>query len=83
MKLLKERINRMGHTGLFFGGGVGVLFFLIWLISIGLGIYFFVLLVKLARRGIVALDLYIYAKNREIRTRYESVQGRSDEIQGH
>jgi hypothetical protein len=73
----------MGHTGLFFGGGVGVLFFLIWLISIGLGIYFFVLLVKLARRGIVALDLYIYAKNREIRTRYESVQGRSDEIQDH
>ncbi|KTD87899.1 hypothetical protein [Paenibacillus etheri] len=73
----------MGHTGLFFGGGVGVLFFLIWLISIGLGVYFFVLLVKLARRGIVALDLYIYAKNREIRTQYESVQGRSDEIQGH
>lgn len=70
----------MEHTGLFFGGGVGVIFFLIWLISIGLGIYFFVLLVKLARRGIVALDLYIYAKNREIRTRYESAQGRSDEI---
>jgi hypothetical protein len=70
----------MEHTGLFFGGGVGVLFFLIWLISIGLGIYFFVLLVKLARRGIVALDLYIYAKNREIRTRYESVPDRSDEI---
>lgn len=70
----------MEHSGLFFGGGVGVLFFLIWLISIGLGIYFFVLLVKLARRGIVALDLYIYAKNREIRTRYESVQERSEEI---
>jgi hypothetical protein len=70
----------MGHTGLFLGGGVGVMFFLIWLISIGLGLYFFVLLVKLARRGIVALDLYIYAKNREIRTRYESVEGRSDEI---
>lgn len=64
----------MEHSSIFFGGGVGVLFFLIWLISIGLGIYFFVLLVKLARRGIVALDLYIYAKNREIRTRYESVQ---------
>jgi len=78
--LLKERINRMEHTGLFFGGGVGVLFFLIWLISIGLGIYFFVLLLKLARRGIVALDLYIYAKNREIRTRYESVQDISEEI---
>lgn len=70
----------MEHSGLFFGGGVGVLFFLIWLISIGLGIYFFVLLVKLARRGIVALDLYIYAKNREIRTRYESVQERPEEI---
>ncbi|MBY3620348.1 hypothetical protein HGO21_12400 [Acinetobacter sp. CUI P1] len=70
----------MEHSGIFFGGGVGVLFFLIWLISIGLGIYFFVLLVKLARRGIVALDLYIYAKNREIRTRYESVQERSEEI---
>ncbi|WP_339315674.1 hypothetical protein [Paenibacillus sp. FSL R10-2734] len=70
----------MGHTGLFFGGGAGVLFFLAWLISIGLGLYFFILLVKLARRGIVALDLYIYAKNREIRTRYESVEGRSDEI---
>ncbi|HBS45565.1 MAG TPA: hypothetical protein DEA91_15875 [Paenibacillus sp.] len=70
----------MEHTGLFFGGGVGVLFFLIWLISIGLGIYFFVLLLKLARRGIVALDLYIYAKNREIRTRYESVPDRSEEI---
>lgn len=56
------------------------MFFLIWLISIGLGIYFFVLLVKLARRGIVALDLYIYAKNREIRTRYESVPDRSEEI---
>jgi hypothetical protein len=70
----------MGHTGLFLGGGVGVMFFLIWLISIGLGLYFFVLLIKLARRGIVALDLYIYAKNREIRTRYESVEGRSDEI---
>ncbi|MNO26981.1 hypothetical protein D3C76_168460 [compost metagenome] len=70
----------MEHTGLFLGGGAGAMFFLIWLISIGLGLYFFVLLVKLARRGIVALDLYIYAKNREIRTRYESVQGRSDEI---
>lgn len=70
----------MEHTGLFFGEGVGVIFFLLWLISIGLGIYFFVLLVKLARRGIVALDLYIYAKNREIRTRYESVPDRSEEI---
>jgi hypothetical protein len=80
MEFPKERINRMEHTGLFFGGGVGVLFFLIWMISIGLGIYFFVLLVKLTRRGIVALDLYIYAKNHEIRTRYESVPDRSEEI---
>ncbi|WP_256701457.1 hypothetical protein [Paenibacillus sp. P3E] len=47
--------------------------FLFWLVCIGLGIYAFVLFVKLARRGITALDLYNYAKNREIRERYESV----------
>ncbi|WP_246188097.1 hypothetical protein [Paenibacillus tengchongensis] len=35
-------------------------------------IYIIVLAVKLARRGITALDLYIYAKNREIREKYES-----------
>ncbi|WP_410511026.1 hypothetical protein PaeBR_12970 [Paenibacillus sp. BR2-3] len=61
----------MAQPGLFFGG-FSVFFFLIWLVSIGLGIYAFVLFVKLARRGIVALDLYNYAKNREIRDRYES-----------
>lgn len=69
----------MVQTGHFLSGGLAPLFFLFWLVSVGLGIYFFILLVKLARRGIVALDLYIYAKNREIRTRYESVQSRSDE----
>ncbi|WP_244169726.1 MULTISPECIES: hypothetical protein [Paenibacillus] len=47
--------------------------FLFWLVCIGLGIYAFVLFVKLALRGITALDLYNYAKNREIRERYESV----------
>lgn len=68
------------RVGLFYGGGLGVMFFLLWLVSVGLSIYAFVLFVKLARRGIAALDLYIYAKNREIRTRYESAEGKSDEI---
>ena len=80
MKIAKGDDKSYGTYGLILGGGAGVLFFLDWLISIGLGLYFFILLVKLARRGIVALYLYIYAKNREIRTRYESVEGRSDEI---
>lgn len=70
----------MERVGLFYGGGLGSMFFLMWLVSIGLGIYAFILFVKLARRGIVALDLYIYAKNREIRTRYESAEGKSDEV---
>ena len=60
------------QPGILFGGGVSIFFILMWLTSIGLGIYAFVLLVKLARRGIVALDLYNYAKNLEIRDRYQS-----------
>ncbi|QWU17020.1 hypothetical protein SAMN04487895_11055 [Paenibacillus sophorae] len=64
------------QPGIFYGGGLSPLLFIGWLISIGLGIYVFVLFVKLARRGIEALDLYIYAKNREIRDRYESVNPR-------
>jgi hypothetical protein len=55
-----------------FGAVFPLFMFLIWLVSIGLGIYAFVLFVKLARRGIAALDLYNYAKNLEIRERYES-----------
>ncbi|WP_150268023.1 hypothetical protein [Paenibacillus tepidiphilus] len=45
---------------------------ILWLASLVLGIYIIVLVIKLARRGITALDLYIFAKNREIRERYES-----------
>lgn len=66
---------------MFYGGGLaGMFFILLWLASIGLGIYAFVLFVKLARRGIVALDLYIYGKNREIRNQYESSDWKPDEI---
>ncbi|MEC0169437.1 hypothetical protein [Paenibacillus graminis] len=61
------------QPGFFFAGGFSILFFLILIVSVGLGIYAFVLLVKLARRGIIALDLYNHAKNLEIRERYESV----------
>ncbi|MGN7760201.1 hypothetical protein [Paenibacillus sp. 22594] len=61
------------QPGFFFAGGLNVLLFLFWLVCVGLGIYAFVLFVKLARRGITALDLYNYAKNREIRERFESV----------
>lgn len=60
------------HRGNLFLNGIGVFSVLMWLISVVACIYAFVLLVKLARRGIIALDLYIYAKNREIRDRYES-----------
>ncbi|MBW4080410.1 hypothetical protein [Paenibacillus sp. S150] len=66
------------QPGFFYGGGFSILFFLIWLVCAGLGIYAFVLLVKLARRGIVALDLYNYAKNLEIRERYESANQKAD-----
>ncbi|MHA6532359.1 hypothetical protein [Paenibacillus sp. BAC0078] len=62
----------VSQPGIFFGG-FSVFAFLIWLVCTGLGIYAFVLFVKLARRGIVALDLYNHAKNLEIRQRYESV----------
>ena len=63
----------MTYNNSMFFGGFSIFFFLIWLVSIGLGIYLFVLVVKLARRGIIALDLYNHAKNLEIRNRYESV----------
>lgn len=61
------------HPGNFFIGGIGVFSLLMWLAMVVACVYAFVLFVKLARRGIAALDLYIYAKNREIRERYESV----------
>ncbi|WP_238649692.1 hypothetical protein [Paenibacillus piscarius] len=59
--------------------GFGMFAILIWLTGLALGVYLFILLVKLLRRGIIALDLYNHAKNLEIRERYESVH-RSDNI---
>lgn len=45
-------------------GGIGVLFFLIlYLGVIGLSIYMMILMIKLARRGIKALDIYINEKS--------------------
>jgi len=61
----------MMNPGVFYGGGITLFFFLIWLAAVGLGIYAFVLFVKLARRGITALDLYIYDKRRSINGPYE------------
>lgn len=58
--------------GSMLAGGFSIFFFLLWLACIGLGIYMFVLTVKLARRGIIALDLYIHSKNLEIRSQHES-----------
>lgn len=40
--------------------------FVIYLIMLGLSLYAFVLFVKLARRGIKALDLYIIEKSNTI-----------------
>ncbi|KWX73873.1 hypothetical protein D3C75_1182690 [compost metagenome] len=64
----------VSQPGLFYGGGISVFFFLIWLACIGLGVFAFILFVKLALRAITALDLYNHAKNLEIRERYESVK---------
>lgn len=45
-------------------GGIGVLFFLILYVGvIGLSIYMMILMIKLARRGIKALDIYINEKS--------------------
>ncbi|MFE4710747.1 hypothetical protein ACFRAM_07715 [Paenibacillus sp. NPDC056722] len=48
--------------GLFLLNGLSVFGVLLWLATLGMGLYAFVLFVKLARRGITALDLYIYDK---------------------
>ncbi|MFF2017477.1 hypothetical protein [Paenibacillus sp. NPDC058177] len=48
--------------GLFLLNGLSVFGVLLWLVTLGMGLYAFVLFVKLARRGITALDLYIYDK---------------------
>jgi hypothetical protein len=41
-----------------------ILFFLIYVLSIGLGIYCLVLFIKFARRAIKALDIYLEEKKR-------------------
>lgn len=70
----------MAQPGVFNALGLLLPFFLLlfWLLCAGLGIFAFILLVKLARRGIQALDLYIYAKNREIREGYETYKPEED-----
>lgn len=40
----------------------GILMFFIWIAMVGLCIYSFILFIKVARRGIKALDIYIYEK---------------------
>lgn len=64
------------HPGIFWFSGIGLLSVFVWLVTAVASIYAFVLLVKLAHRGITALDLYIYAKNQEIRTKYESADNK-------
>ncbi|NQX43777.1 hypothetical protein HQN87_00410 [Paenibacillus tritici] len=64
--------------GSLLAGGFSIFAFVLWLACLGLGIYLFVLVVKLARRGIIALDLYNHAKNLEIRERHESYHRRDE-----
>ena len=45
-----------------FSAGFGLLSILIYLTLLGVGVYVLVLLIKLMRRGIDALDLYIDEK---------------------
>jgi hypothetical protein len=45
-------------------GGIGMLFFLVLYIGlIGISIYMMILMIKLARRGIKALDIYLEEKS--------------------
>ena len=46
------------------GAGLGIIFFLMYFIIIGLSIYSFILFIKLARRGIKALDIFIDEKSK-------------------
>lgn len=49
-----------GGTDMMFNFGIVSIFLIIWyIVCLGIGIYSFVLFVKLARRGITALDIYI------------------------
>lgn len=68
----------MTGFGSLLAGGFSIFALLLWLTCLGMGIYLFVLAVKLARRGIIALDLYNHSKNLEIRERYEAAQRRDN-----
>lgn len=49
-----------GGTDMMFNFGILSVFLMIWyIICLGIGIFCLVLFVKLARRGITALDIYI------------------------
>lgn len=67
----------MTGFGSLLAGGFSIFALLLWLSCLGMGIYLFVLVVKLARR-IIALDLYNHSKNLEIRERYEAAHRRED-----
>lgn len=52
----------MNFTGMSFFGLVPILLFLVYVVVIGLGIYALILFIKVARRGIEALDIYLQEK---------------------
>ncbi|MCY6354329.1 hypothetical protein [Clostridium sp. ZS2-4] len=49
-----------------FDAGFSIIIILIYLVFLGAGIYGFVLFVKLAHRGIKALDIYIDKNSKDI-----------------
>jgi len=53
----------VNSAGVGFGIAIAIVYFLFVLIFLGLWIYGFVLFVKLAKRGIKALDIYIDGKS--------------------
>lgn len=56
------------YPGLFVGG-FGLFVFLLWFAGLVLTVYIIILFIKLARRGIEALELYSHSKSLEIRER--------------
>lgn len=52
----------MHFTEMSFFGLVPMLLFLVYLVVISLGIYALILFIKVARRGIEALDIYLHEK---------------------
>lgn len=60
-----ERVDILGFDkSMFLLSGLHILTVLLYLIIVGLSIYCLILFVKVARRGIIALDFYIN-KNKE------------------